>query len=353
MKKYLIILFICGVQVSFACTSFGSITNSGTLIGKNRDYVYNTQYFVKVMPLKQFAMWYGNSFGHGNTFYAVVSNNDVKMGVNESGLTAIEEDPPFPKNAHKNRRFMQPINGNSEGMILYGVLQNFNSIAEMKPFIKEIFSMAAPNFYQFADSQEILTVEVAYGKNDSDKIRNYTYHIINKNGDYFTHTNTYLDNNFTSLNLLNTNKDAINGTENRLLTINNYIKNAKKIDISDTEAWLLDTKSLVSSKRQKDWCLNTSIFRSNLQGESGVDLSVGNDKIYGTVSSLIVLSTGNPDTSQVYLRMLNSITIMPNDNQLIKYKDMTTNLTALFKESEPKFMNHQFIRKKPVNETCQ
>lgn len=352
MKNYLFLL-ICGVQAAYACTSFGSVTKNGTIIGKNRDYIYHPQSFIKMMPIEQFSMWYDNNFNHHNNFYAIVSNNDVKMGVNENGLTAIEEDPPYPLGANKHRMFKQPINGNSEGMILFGVLQNFNTINEIKPYIQQIFSMAAPNFYQFADSQQILTVEVAYGESDADKKRKFTYKIINKSGDYFTHTNTYLNKQYVGLNQLNSNKDIIRGTENRLTTITNYVKSAKDLNINTAQEWFLDTTSNISSTQSPDWCLNTSIFRSNLQNMHSVDLAEGTNKVYGTVSSLIVYNTGNPETSQVYVRMLNSITVMPDDNQLIKYKDVTTNISKLFKESAPQFANHEFIRKKPINDTCQ
>ncbi|HVV68471.1 MAG TPA: hypothetical protein VHE99_05500 [Gammaproteobacteria bacterium] len=56
------------------------------------------------------------------------------MGVNQHGLTIIEEDSPLPPNANKNRRFQQPENGTAEGMIKYGILQNFNTVDEILPF---------------------------------------------------------------------------------------------------------------------------------------------------------------------------------------------------------------------------
>ena len=67
------------------------------------------------------------------------------MGVNQYGLTIIEEDPLYPNTPVLDRKYIQPINGNAEGMILYGVLQNFASVDEIQPFISKIFSVAAPN----------------------------------------------------------------------------------------------------------------------------------------------------------------------------------------------------------------
>ncbi|MCC2667087.1 MAG: hypothetical protein K0S63_1003 [Gammaproteobacteria bacterium] len=153
-------LLILAESVS-ACTGFGFITDSGTVIGRNRDYYYNPQQFQLMHPVQQFNNWYENNYHHNNKFYALTSKNNVSMGVNENGLTIIEEDSPMPKDAKENRRFQQPENGTAEGMIKHGILQNFNTVDEIIPFLPKIFSVADPQFYQIADAKKILTVEVA------------------------------------------------------------------------------------------------------------------------------------------------------------------------------------------------
>ena len=140
MRAFILTTLILISQVANACTGFGIITKSGTLIGRNRDYFYQPQKFERMMPIQQFNNWYENNYNHNNEFYALTSKNNVSMGVNQHGLTIIEEDSPLPSNAKQNRRFQQPENGTAEGMIKYGILQNFNTIDEILPFLSKIFS---------------------------------------------------------------------------------------------------------------------------------------------------------------------------------------------------------------------
>lgn len=335
-----------------ACTAFGAITESGTIMGKNRDYYYNPQKFERMAPIQQFHNWYDNNYNHNNEFYALTSKNDVLMGVNQNGLTAIEEDSPRPLNADKNRMFQQPQNGTAEGMVLYGILQNFNTVDEIIPFLQNIFSVAGPHFYQISDAKKILTVEVAYGANNTDLKRKFAYKVFSNKNDFFTHTNTYLSPEFTSLNNLSSNQDSLNGAINRLQKITYLISHSQVRNIDVAANWFMDTNSNLSSKKDKNQCLNTSLFRSNLQGFKSVDLNIGNDKIYGTVSSMIVSNNGDLKDSYLYLKMIDSITTENNNKQLIKYRVLYTNLFKLFEESKPLFIKHEFVRNPPNNQIC-
>lgn len=352
MKKLLLMGMILIAQVGNACTGFGIITQSGTLIGRNRDYFYNPQKFERMMPNQQFNNWYENNYHHNNEFYALTSKNNVSMGVNQNGLTIIEEDSPFPKNAEQNRRFQQPKNGTAEGMIKYGILQNFNTVDEIVPFISKIFSMAEPDFYQIADNKKILTVEVDYGDNNSDSTRKFTYQILSRTNDYFAHTNHYLTPEFTKSNLLRSNPDSESSSINRLKTITDLISLSKIKNMDTATNWLMNTSSPVSNHHDINSCQNTSLFRSNLQEFKSVDLNTGNDKIYGTVSSMVVSNNGNLNNSFITLRMIESITIDSKNRQLIKYKELHSSLSQLFTESNPTFYEHQFIRNPSVNGIC-
>ncbi len=83
MKILTILAFLGALlftQTTYACTGFGAITHVGTIMGKNRDYFYVPQKFERITS------------PHKNSFYAITSAESVSMGVNQHGLTAIEED---------------------------------------------------------------------------------------------------------------------------------------------------------------------------------------------------------------------------------------------------------------------
>ncbi len=352
MKPILFAILFFSTQVIHACTAFGIVTSSGTIIGKNRDSSYGPQAVGIIKPSKQFRHWHGNHYRHENQFYALTASNGLSMGVNQHGLTAIEEDALRPKDAKSHPRFLAPEHGSSYGMVLQGVLQNFNTIDEMLPYLSKIFSTAAPDFYQFADAKKILTVEVAFADHDADAKRPFTYHVLSNKKERFTHTNTYLSPQFTPLNQFTYSQRALKGTENRLKIINGLISHAKSINTETAAHWFLNTNSTVSNKDDKNGCLNSSIFRSNLQNEKSININTQYNKIYGTVSSMIINNHGNLKNSTIYLRMLDSITTNNTDQQIINYKDLRTHLVHLFDGSKLTFVKHQFTRNAPVNRQC-
>jgi hypothetical protein len=360
MKKKLVILFLFFISLFFqpaaqACTAFGAITTSGTIIGKNRDFAYSPQQFSLVMPSPKYQHWLGNTANHQNKFYAIIYADDVSMGVNEKGLTAIEEDSPnllFEHGAIKYKA-LQRKEGIPDGKVLHGILQNFNTVDEMIPYLSKIFSVAAPNFYQFSDAKKILTVEVAKGKNKITLQNKFTYKVISKNNEHFTHTNTYLSPEFSSLNSL-AHQDSLLSAKNRLKTINNLISRTPTSDrnIDNTSHWFLDTYSNVSKKSDPEGCLNTSIFRSDLQNFKAINMNTANDTIYGTLASMIISNHGDFKNSHIYLILLDSITTEKNGSQLIKYRKLYTTLEKLFDGSKLIFTHHQFLRNAPVDGIC-
>lgn len=352
MKKLLAFILASSSLLGVACTSFGYITKNGTVIAKNRDYMYSKQTLEILVPNRQFVAWYKNPYVNQNKVFALMANNDVKMAINESGLTAIEEDPPYPKDSDKYRRYIQPYNGYSEGMVLWGVAQNFNTVAEIKPYIQEIFSHAAPNYYEFADSKEILIVEVAYGENDDSQLRKFNYQIINKEKEYYTHTNFYKSNEFLKLNNLATNKYSLAGAIDRDQSIKSMVESGSRETNSDIANWLLNTKSSIRNPNDANWCLNTSIFRSNLQGESFVDTSIRNDNIYGTVSSLVVFNNGGLDKTNIAINIIDKITVLSNGDQKIDYRMVRQDLPSLF-NGQINYIESSFIRHATVSGVCE
>lgn len=331
---------------SYGCTAFGIVTDSGTIIGKNRDYYYDSQEFKLVFPNKQFSNWYNNNYHHENKFFALLSKQDVKMGINQYGLTAIEEDPIFPST--NDRKYIQPINGNAEGMVLYGILQNFSAVDEIIPYIKDIFSVAAPNFYQIADKKKILYVEVGFTKNNNDNLRPYVYRIIDIKNDYFVHTNVYLSKDFAALNKLTENIDGENGSYYRLNTIKNLLLDSKN---NDATKFFMSTKSDLSKSNNKYWCQNTSIFRSYINEVKYIKIGkFENDKVYGTVSSLVV--SNNNKATKINLKILDSLNTLSNKDQKIIYNELQITLDDLFKSKTLKFVKKSFIRKAPYNNRC-
>lgn len=351
MKKILLVLLATSFTVADACTSFGIVTNDGTVVAKNRDFEYSKQTLETLVPNRQFFAWYQNPYGHKNRVFALTANNDVKMATNENGLTAIEEDPPYPKDSSQHRRYIQPYDGYSEGMTLWAVAQNFNTVKEILPYIKDIFSKAAPNYYEIADDKQILVVEVAYGKTDNDKTRPVSYKVINKNQQYYTHTNFYMANKFANLNNMTANQYSLAGAFDRNATIESTVKaNMNNLDTLDT--WLLNTKSSVKNPNDPNWCLNTSIFRSNLQGESYVDTSISNDKVYGTISSWIVQNNGGPDKTTLIINLVDSIKVLPNGDQEIHYRKVRGSLNDLI-NGKITYVPDTMIRKAPKDGSCE
>lgn len=353
MKIIVLICLLLLSNICDACTAFGVVTTSGTIIGQNLDYYYAPQQkFELMIPIQQFNNWYENNYGHNNKFYALVSANNIQMGINEHGLTVLEENAPFPTDYKKYRKFQQPVNGNAEGMVKYGILQNFNSVDEIIPFIYKIFSVAQPDFYQIADAKKVLTVEVAYGTDNADLKRKFTYRILSKHADAFTHTNFYLSSNLASLNHLKTDLDYMSGAENRFKKITELLAQSKSQNIDVAANWLMNTNSNISNKTDPNWCQNTSLFRSNLQGEKSIVVGAVNNKIYGTVSNMIVSNNGDLKNSVIYLRMIDSISTDSSHKQVIKYRELRTSLAELFSQTQPQFVRKELVRDPPINNIC-
>lgn len=353
LKSLLTLSIVFFTHPLYACTGMGVITDSGTIIGKNRDYYYVPQKFGLVMPIKQFDHWYGNPYHHQNKFYAITSAESVSMGVNQYGLSAIEEDSlssNHPRGA-KEYKVLQQKQGMPDGMILYGVLQNFNNVDEMIPYLSKIFDVAAPDFYQFSDAKKILTIEVVNEKNHLSKHK-FTYRLLSKKGDYFVHTNIYLDPEFVSLNNLISNQSSLDSARNRLQRMTYLISHAAVKDIDFISQWFRDTSSNISSKDNPNECLNTSLFRTNLQNFKVVDQKTPNDKIFGTVATLVINNQGNFKLSPIYLMMTKSITTQENGKQLIKYTVLQTTIARLFSSSKLQFVEHEFVRNPPINGIC-
>ena len=224
----------------------------------------------------------------------------------------------------------------------------------MKLFLiyQKIFSVAAPDFYQFADAKKILTVEVANGTNNSELQHKFTYQIFSGKNDFFAHTNTYLSPELVSLNSRIPNGGSLSSSNNRLKTISLLISQSPSKNINTASRWLMDTYSNVSSKNNPNECLNTSLFRTDLQGFKSVNRNIANDKIAGTVASMIVSNQGDFKNSYIYLMMIDSITTQNDRKQLIKYNELNITLDKLFNESKPKFVEHEFVRNPPVNGIC-
>jgi hypothetical protein len=351
MKKVLSVLLIASFGLADACTSFGVITNTGTVVAKNRDYEYSKQNLETLVPNRQFFAWYQNPYGHKNRVFALTANNDVKMATNENGLTAIEEDPPYPKDSGDHRRYIQPYGGYSEGMTLWAVAQNFNTVKELLPYIKDVFTHAAPNYYEIADDKQILIVEVAYGKTDNDQTRPVSYKLINKNQQYYTHTNFYMANKFSGLNKLTSNQYSLAGAVDRNNTIESTVK-ANMNNLDNLSDWLLNTKSTVKNPNDANWCLNTSIFRSNLQGESFVDTSISNDKVYGTISSWVVTNNGGADKTTLAINLVDGIKVLPNGNQEISYRKVRGSLVDLI-NGKINYESASFVRNAPKGGNCE
>jgi hypothetical protein len=348
ITRYFIIYALLFINETFSCTIFTIKKENNTIIGKNRDALYsNKQSFSRIKPINQFTNWYNNNYNHNLQFYALIVDNDVKMGINESGLTAIEEDPLFPQNHKKYRRFIQPINGNSEGMILFGILQNFSSVNEIIPNLNIIFSNAAPNFYQIADKNKILVVEVAFGKDDFALTRDFTYKVIDKNNTSYTHTNNYLSSNFTQLNNIS-DKNSLTSSQYRLNNITKLVNNYN--NKNELTQWFFNTKSNLNLNTPHYTCLNSSIFRSNIGNHNNIPTKTIDNKIYGSISNMIIINKAN--STKIIVRILDSIQVRKNQ-QIIHYKELNTTLKNLFKTNNIKYIKKSFIRKLPKNNICE
>ena len=346
MRYFTFILALSFFHVNHACTSMGVKTDSGTIIGQNLDYYYYLpQTFERMLPIQQFNNWYDNNYGHNNEFYALVSGNNIQMGVNQNGLTVLEEQAPNPVDYKKHRRFQQPENGNAEGMIKYGILQNFNTVDEIIPFLSKIFSVAQPDFYQIADANKLLTVEVGYGNSNADSKRKFSYRIISQKNAPMAHTNFYLSRQFASLNGFRDDPNYFIGARNRQNKIMQLMSQSKD--------WFMNTSSNVSSNTDPNGCRNTSLFRSNLHELNDVTVgAIDNRNLFGTVSTMIVNNTGKREDSRIYVMMVDSVTADKQNQQVIKYRTLHTTLATLFDKSKPIFVPHEWVRTAPIHGVC-
>lgn len=351
MKKLLplaLILITASIQNAAACTSFGLVSKTGTIIAKNSDYYYDIQSVEILAPNKQFALWYDNTYGNNFKVFAQMANNNVKMGINEAGLTAMEEDPLLPKDRN-HRRYIQPVGGTAECMTLWGILQNFKTVDQLVPYINDVFSHASPNHYEVADAHKILVVEVAYGDDDMTTTRKFSYKILNRPGEYYTHTNTYQDPKFVHLNSL-ADKYLVSGAEARNLKIKGLLMGNNQNE-SAILSWLLNTSSSAKNPNNKNWCLGTSLFRSNLGNRTEIDNNTLHPNAYGTVASMFVFNNGIPQNIHAVIRLIDKIKVDSNGNQTIYYKEATATLPTLF-QNKYTFTEKKFTRNAPVNSVC-
>lgn len=349
MKKIVFITVFTSMIISTlanACTGFGTITENGTIIGKNRDFLYTTQKFEYKKPESKFIDWYGNPYHHHNAFYAIMYSDGVSMGINQKGLSAIEED--VLSNALTDTK--KDKAGMPDGEVLYAVLQNFNTIDEMIPYLSTIFSQAAPDFYQFSDAKKILTIEVANGKSPNQKKVHYM--LLSQKNNFFVHTNIYTSDQFLQLNnQFSQNKQL--SSKMRLSAMTNFMSHSHAITIQNASQWLMNTNAISPNKNNPMECLNLSLFRSDLQHYKLINENQPNNKIYGTVATMIVHNTGNFKNSYLYLMMIKSIKVNPDGSQTITYKKRYTTLWALFHFKNQDVTTHTFVRSAPINGICQ
>lgn len=353
MKKLITIFSVFFIKAAVACSGVGVITDTGTIIAKNRDYFYIPQTFGLMKPLPSFSNWYDNSYHHYNKFYAITSAESISMGVNSAGLSAIEEDSLGDDRGGNAAAYktLQEKSGVPDGLILYGVLQNFNSIDEMVPYLSKIFDHAAPDYYQFSDSKKILTIEVSRKEYPVSSKHTFTYQILDKQGERFIHTNTYLSPEFTFLNNFIASQDSLVSSNTRFQQLTEYLANAKIKNINEIVKWLSDTHSSVSTKEYT--CQNTSIFRSDLKGQVSINMTnKSNNKLFGTVASMVISNNSNFNHSYIYVRMLDSITVKNNGDQLIRYQVLQTSLANLFGNKKLSFVKYEVTRKAPLNGVC-
>ncbi len=345
----MITLLSCVLPDAIACTSFGFVNKNGTVIAKNSDFYYDKQSVEILVPNKQFVLWYNNTYGNNFKIFAQMANNNVKMGINEVGLTAMEEDPLLPKDKNQ-RRYIQPLGGTSECMTLWGVLQNFKTVDQLLPYLNAIFSHASPNHYEIADRHKILVVEVGYGINNITTIRPFSYKILDKPMDNYTHTNTYQDSRFINLNKLAANPYSVIGAQARNDRIKYLMKSADKNE-NTISAWLFDTTSNLNNPRDNKWCLGTSIFRSNIGDKQQIDNSSLHSDTYGTVASMIVFNNNSPTNTKIIVRIVDKISTDDKGNQTIIYKELQSPLSELFRQKYT-FNTKQLNRLAPINGIC-
>lgn len=156
---------------------------------------------------------------------------------------------------------------------------------------------------------------------------------------------------YIKFNKLKSDKNSSDSSTDRLNEITHLIMNSKSRDFNTAISWLKDTHSKNANIKNKNECLNTSLFRSDFQRLKSVDVNPGNNKIYGTVSSMVVNNNGDLNHSTIYLLMVDSITTDTHNRQLIKYRELKTTIANLFAK-KPVFIKRELIRNPPVNEVC-
>ena len=161
----------------------------------------------------------------------------------------------------------------------------------------------------------------------------------------------YQDPKFVSLNQLSSNKYLVLGAEARNLKIKELMVHGNQNE-SEVLSWLLNTSSSEQNPSDRNWCLGTSIFRSNLGQKRDINNNQLHPDAYGTVASMFVFNNGNPQNTIVILRLIDKINTDTTGKQTIYYKETRASLSALFKDNYT-FIDKKFVRLTPVNGICQ
>ncbi len=311
------------------CTAWGVIKSDELLIAKNRDFYPGNQKFIAVKKEGKysfFGLYADNQYNN---------NYKIRMGINQEGLvvfmtfaTAI----PLDLRTAKVKYYQ----------IMENILEQYSNIDKIYADSKILFKNSAPINYIFADKNQALICEI--GLNNDYRCKKYSRK--NNRNITFSHTNHY---NIASLKKYNLTPVTNQQTSYlRLNKINQLMQNnIAKLDFDQFINFSLNTESKNDNplaefdQGYSNTFRDNSIFRtfnshpdrkSNNHQNSSQDVS----------TMIIKLPTNQQDPIKLYLRIINKITDLNNDqkySQNIEYTEATTTLENALKN--PDNINYQ------------
>ena len=179
------VLFLLSPPV-VACTTFASVGTAnydgGLIIAKNRDSLATYENLaVRSEPGK-------NSYL--GLFYNTTSSTPypyVAAGINEYGLSVVQNEAASIYNANT-------FNDADQSAVIYTILENYNSVADVLADQKTLFGNGLANFLIIGDKTQAILVEVG-STNDTFQILN-----ASDNNNRVFHTNHYVLSEMRSLN---------------------------------------------------------------------------------------------------------------------------------------------------------
>ncbi|WP_299734324.1 carcinine hydrolase/isopenicillin-N N-acyltransferase family protein [uncultured Endozoicomonas sp.] len=182
----LLVLAATPPLISEACTTFASVgtanKDGGLIMAKNRDSLAAYEQLTIKREAGKSA-YLGLFYNHSNhSPYPYLA-----AGINEHGLSVVQNESASINNANQ-------FNDKDQSAVLYELLENYQSVAEVLNDEEKLFGNGMANFLIIGDKTEAILVEVGPNK------KQYQIMSARENNNRLYHTNHYVLDSMRSLN---------------------------------------------------------------------------------------------------------------------------------------------------------